>query len=56
MIVIKRKRLLIVMSAILISIGIFSMSLTKEENTVPTVSLPVSQKVIVIDARSWYSR
>jgi len=50
MIVINKKRLLIVMSAILVSIGIFSINMVGNEDTVETVSLPVSQKVIILDA------
>lgn len=50
MIIISKKRLLIVLSAILVSVGIFSISSVKKEDTVQTVSLPVSEKVIVIDA------
>lgn len=52
MVIISKKRLLIVLSAILISTGVFSISSVKEGDTVQTVSLPVSQKVIVIDARA----
>lgn len=50
MIIISKKRLLIVLSTILVSVGIFSISSVKNEDTVQTVSLPVSEKVIVIDA------
>lgn len=56
MIIINKKRLLIVISAILVSVGVFSINTMREEDTVETVSLPVSQKVIVIDARTWGSR
>ena len=44
------------LSAVLISIGVFSVSMNKEEETIQTVALPVSNKVIVIDARTWCTR
>ena len=41
----------------IILIGIIGISIKNEpSNYVSTVSLPVSVKTVVIDARSWYSR
>ncbi len=56
MVILNKKRLLIVLSAILISMGIFSINAEKAEETIQTVALPVSNKVIVIDARPWCTR
>ena len=56
MIILNKKRLLLMLGAVLISIGVFSISMTKEEETVQTVALPVSNKVIIVDARAWCAR
>ena len=61
MIVISRKRILCITSAICLSLLVFSFSMNVNENnkivnTIETVALPVTNKVIVIDARSWSSR
>ena len=56
MVILNKKRLLIVLSAILISIGIFSINTENAEETIQTVALPVSNKVIVIDARTRCTR
>ncbi len=52
MFVINRKRIQIMLSAILVSVLIFGvqMSLKEEELTVETTSTPTSNKTIVIDA------
>lgn len=50
MIVINKKRLLNILGMIFISLFVFSFQIAKEEKTKETVSLPVSNKVIVIDA------
>ena len=52
MIVLNRKRLIAILSMVCISIFAFTFQIAKEEKTVETVSLPVSNKVIVIDART----
>jgi len=52
MIVLNRKRLLTILSMVCISVLAFSFQIAKEEKTVETVALPVSNKVIVIDARA----
>ena len=50
MIVLNRKRLIAILSMVCVSVLAFSFQIAKEEPTVETVSLPVSNKVIVIDA------
>ncbi len=59
MIVLRKKRLIFILSCFVFSIFAFCLSQNnsiKSEKTVDTVSLPVSNKVIVLDARTWYSR
>lgn len=51
MIVLRGKRILLVVMCIVVSIGFINIyGSMKKEITVPTVSLPVSNKVIVLDA------
>lgn len=51
MIVLRGKRILLVVMCIVASIGFINIyGSMKKEITVPTVSLPVSNKVIVLDA------
>lgn len=52
MIVLSRKRIYMVLSVILVSIFAFSFKIAKDEenNAVATMAMPVSNKVIVIDA------
>lgn len=50
MIVINRKRLMAILSMICVSVLVFSFQIARKEETVQTVALPVSSKVIVIDA------
>lgn len=49
MIVLNRKRITIMVLSVFISVSAFIFAMDRN-NTVPTVSLPVSGKVIVIDA------
>ena len=49
MIVLNRKRITIMVLSVFISVSAFIFAMDRK-NTVPTVSLPVSGKVIVIDA------
>ena len=56
MIVINKKRLLNILGMVFISLFVFSFQIAKEEKTKETVSLPVSNKVIVIDAGHRSSR
>ena len=50
MIVLNKKRLLAMISMICVAIFAFSFHIAKDELTVETVALPVSNKVIIIDA------
>lgn len=51
MVIINKKRMYLLIICILLSIGIFKISSrTSMPNTIETVALPVSNKVIVIDA------
>lgn len=50
MIIINRKRLIAILSMVFLALFVFSFQIAKDEKTVETVSLPVSNKVIVIDA------
>lgn len=50
MIVLNRKKLLLITSCIFVGIFTFLVTTTNLESAVPTVSLPVSGKVIVVDA------
>lgn len=50
MIVLNKKRILIVLIAVGISIFAFTLQIAQTNETVPTIALPVSNKVIVIDA------
>ena len=49
-VVLNKKRLGITLSILLVSVFVFTFQVAGAKNTVPTVSLPVSNKVIVIDA------
>lgn len=52
MFVINRKRIIFVFSMLLVSV--MSFYINKEDKTIPTVSLPVSDKTIVLDAGHGY--
>lgn len=58
MIIIHKKKLLLL--SIMSFVFVFACSMVvnriETENTVQTVAIPVTNKVIVIDARTWYSR
>lgn len=54
MLILNKKRILIIFICLMISI---SFTKIKEKNqTIETVALPVENKVIIIDARSWNAR
>ncbi len=55
MIILHKKRIIFVLSCFIFSIFAFYLFQNNDlkESTVETVSLPVSNKVIVLDARSW---
>ena len=50
MIILNKKRLIAMLSMVCISIFVFTFQIAEEEKTVETVALPVTNKVIVIDA------
>ena len=50
MVVMDKKRILIIMSFVTISVFAFTFQKAQIKETMPTVALPVSNKVIVIDA------
>ena len=50
MIILNRKRLIAMLSMVFISIFVFTFQIAEQEKTVETVALPVTNKVIVIDA------
>lgn len=59
MYVVKRKRITLILIALLLGIFVYSYEGTKinlEEETQSTTATPVSGKVIVVDARTWGSR
>lgn len=63
MIVITKKRIQIIVSCVMIAVFAFTFQIAKsekgekqEENVVQTTATPVSEKTIVIDARSRSSR
>lgn len=57
MIVICRKRLILIGSLLCLSLAALSLkSAVTKPQTVATVNLPVSNKVIVLDARPWNTR
>lgn len=58
MYVVKRKRITLILIALLLGIFVYSYEGTKinlEEETQSTTATPVSGKVIVVDARTWGS-
>lgn len=50
MIILNKKKIMLVIGIILIGIFAFTIQSRNDEETVQTVSLPVANKVIVIDA------
>lgn len=50
MIILKRKNLIITLSTVIILLFAFSFKIANKKEILPTVSLPVSRKTIVIDA------
>lgn len=56
MIILSKKRIYIMLSMVMVAIFAFSFKIADNEQTVQTMSLPVSNKVIVLDARAWYTR
>lgn len=56
MIILNKKRLGIIAGILIVAVFAFTFQTAKVEKTVQTVSLPVSNKVIVLDARAWKTR
>ena len=56
MIIVNKKRLVAIFSMVFVSLLAFTFNVAKKEETVSTVALPVSNKVIVLYARTWDSR
>ena len=52
MIVIRKKRILTLVSIVLITLFIANIKVNKEEDIIATVAIPVTNKVIVVDARA----
>lgn len=50
MIILKRKRLLFIVAMVFVSVVTYTVASSKNNNVVQTVSLPVTNKVIVLDA------
>lgn len=50
MVILNKKRLLAMLSMVCVALFVFTFQIANKSNTVPTVSLPVSNKVIVLDA------
>lgn len=50
MIILNRKRLAIILSCMIIAVFAFTFQVADQNKTVQTVTLPVSNKVIVLDA------
>lgn len=63
MLILSRKRILIMTCLVFVSLYAFSFKIANNmldieemEKTVATVSTPVSNKVVVVDARTWTTR
>ena len=56
MILISKKRITFVITCIFVGLFTFLAKGKIESDTIPTVSLPVTNKIIVIDARTWNTR
>ena len=50
MIILNKKRLIFIFSSLIISLCTFSIFYDKQMNTLETVALPVSNKVVVLDS------
>lgn len=56
MIIIRKKRIIYFSLIVLFTMFVCGISANRSEDTVETVALPVTNKVIVIDARTWRAR
>lgn len=52
MIVLNKKRLVLIITCVFVSVFTFMLSNQKDKDTIQTVNLPVSGKTIVVDART----
>lgn len=50
MVIVSKKRVLLVLSLVVVATLAFTIQIANVKQTVPTVALPVSDKVIVLDA------
>lgn len=50
MIILRKKRIILMLACVIVSVCFFNMSLDNSKKAIPVVSLPVSNKVIVLDA------
>lgn len=53
MIILSKKRITVILSMVFVSLFAFSFQIANNKTTVQTVALPTSNKVIVLDARTW---
>lgn len=57
MIILQKKKILLCIGLVMVSLLVTgTYQIRNDERTVQTVSLPVSNKVIVLDARAWSTR
>lgn len=56
MIVLNRKKIMFILGIALVAVFSLTIKPENNEDTLQTVALPVTNKVIVIDARTWHSR
>ena len=54
MLILNKKRILIVFICIIVCVSFVEMG--RERKTIETVTLPVEDKVIILDARTWFPR
>lgn len=54
MIILNKKRVLIIFVCVIISI--FCAEINVQKQTIQTVAMPVENKVIILDARTWFAR
>lgn len=56
MIILSKKRILLVVGTLAVAMFAFVFQTANVNKSVQTVALPVSNKVIVLDARTWKTR
>lgn len=50
MIILNKKRIMVIMAMVIVATCAFTLQTAQKQKTTPTVSLPVTNKIIVIDA------